>query len=163
ISVALDVDGDCLIYLQQSRDGFPQFGVVPAHRIGQRTNTDKLVTEGRFKGYRITDGVITNTNGRAIGYRILGDTPDDDYDITAQSAMLLFESPWSDQIRGISNFGSVLIDALNSADIDFFLQQGVKLDSAVGLLAYTQNGEADPSTLANPILAEDESPLTTPV
>ncbi len=162
LSVALDVDGEALVYLQTSRDGFPQMGVIPSHRIGQRGTGDKVL-DGRYKGNTIIDGVIVNANMRPIAYRILGDKPDDDYDISAQSAMLVFESVWADSIRGNSKFGSILVDALNTQDIDFFLQQGVKLDSAMGLLSYTQSGTADQSVVdSNPILAEDESVIGIP-
>ncbi len=161
LSVALDVDGEALVYLQISRDGFPQFGIIPSHRIGQRSSSD-LVTNGRYKGNQMIDGVILNSNMRPVAYRILGDKPEEDYDISAQSSMLVFESPWVDSVRGISKFGSVLLDALNTQDIDFFLQQGVKLDSAVGLLSYTQSGSADQSVVENSILAEDESTIPAP-
>jgi capsid protein len=155
ISINLDVDGECLIALVNSRDGFPLVQVIPSNRIGQRDVMQKTVESGRYKGNVIKDGIILNANNRAIAYRILGDTEDDDYDLPAQSALLLFEPKHPDQIRGISRFGSIIMDALNKADIDHYLQRAVKLYSSQGIQAYTADGSGDQAGVVNPITGED--------
>jgi capsid protein len=165
ISIALDIDGDCLLYLAQSRNGFPMVGVLPSHRIGSRNASD-LVKDGRYKGNKIQDGVILNPDARPIAYRVLGDTPEDDYDISAQSAMLLFETQWLDSNRGISNCAPCLLECINVADIDSNLQLGVKSASSINVLAYSNEGLIDDSNLTSPILGEDanalpQAPITT--
>ena len=36
-SIALDVDGDTGMFLTKTRDGLPKVGMLPSHRIGQRS------------------------------------------------------------------------------------------------------------------------------
>jgi hypothetical protein len=141
-SLALDVDGDSLMVLTKSRSGYPQIQIVPAHRIGNRWN-EKEVKSGKFAGYELVDGVIINEAGRPIGYRILGDKPEDDIDISAQSCQLLYEPEWSDQYRGISRIARPLNDFTDQSDIDEFLKRGVKLASSLGLIHSTEGGIPD--------------------
>jgi hypothetical protein len=161
LGCALDVDGEALIVLTSSRDGFPLIQIVAAHRIGQRRSQEKTVTVGRYKGAQIIDGVIVNGNGRPVAYRILGDTEDDDYDISAQSAMLLTEPSWSDQYRGIPRLARVVLDALDTQDIDYYLKRTVKIESSQGIFHTTIAGTPDTSA---PLvgLEEDTAPFVAP-
>lgn len=156
-SLALDVDGDNLLILTNSRDGFPLVQVVPSHRIGNRY-MDTEVKTGKYKGLQIIDGVIINGFGRPIAYRILGDTPDEDYDISAQSCQLLFEPEWSDQYRGISRVARPLTDFMDQQDIDEFLKRGVKLASSLGIIHSTESGT--PDTSANLVGVDDTDLIT---
>jgi hypothetical protein len=152
---SMDVDGDQLVILTTSRDGFPLLQFVAAHRIGQRDTVEKEVKSGRYRGLNINDGVITSSIGRPVAYRILGDSPEDDADISAQSSLLLCEPEWIDQTRGIPRIARTVLDNLDLQDIDFYLKRAVKLDSAQGILHYTPTGEPDNTT---PLLlnAEEE-------
>jgi hypothetical protein len=141
-SLALDVDGDSLMVLTKSRAGFPQIAIIPSHRVGTRGNA-KTVEDGKYFGYEIHDGVITNPDGRPVAYRILGDKPEDDYDVAAQSVQLLYEPEWSDQYRGVSRIARPSNDFTDQQDIDEFLKQGVKLASEQGLIIHNEAGEAD--------------------
>ncbi len=141
-SLALDIDGDTGLFFTTSRNGYPLVGLIPSHRIGQRNKMEKIVKNGRFMGYRIIDGVIVNDNGRNIGYRILGETEEDDYDISVQNFNLLFEPEWADQYRGISRLAKSLTDWADQQDINEFLKRGIKLASSVGLLSHTEQGDA---------------------
>jgi hypothetical protein len=134
------------------RQFFPQVQVVPAHRIGSRSGED-VVTDGKYKGLTIIDGVIINKTGRPIAYRILGDTKDDDYDLSAQSSQLLFEPEWCDQYRGISRVARPLADFMDQQDIDDFLKQGVKLASQLGIIHHTETGQ--PATDSNIVGLEE--------
>jgi len=146
LGCALDVDGDALLVLTASRDGFPLIQLVPAHRIGQRSMAEKEVKAGRYRGNAICDGVITNGLGRPIAYRILGDTPDEDQDLSAQSAMLLTEPTWADQIRGIPRIARTVLDLMDLQDLDVMLKRMVKNQSIISLIAKTRSGEADITT-----------------
>ena len=154
-SLALDVDGDSGLYFTLSRSGFPLVGLVASHRIGCR-NDETVVTSGRFEGYRILDGTIVNDNGRAIGYRILGDTPDDEYDVSTSNFNLLYEPEWCDQYRGISRIARSVMDWTDQEDIDEFLKRGVKLAASIGLISKTESGNAIDSG-ANIVGAEEDA------
>lgn len=143
-SLALDVDGDTAMALTSTREGFPQITLIASHRIGQRKN-EKLVEEGRFSGYRICDGVILNDNGRVIGYRILGDTEDDDLDVSSANLQLLIEPEWADQYRGISRVARSVTDWQSQDEINEFLLRGVKLASSIGLIHRNESGDGQDS------------------
>jgi len=155
-SLGIDVDGSSGLLLTTNRSGYPQVQLIPAHRIGCRGN-EQIVKEGKFAGYRIFDGVIVNDGGRPIAYRILGDTKDDDADISATSLQLLFEPEWSDQIQGISRIARSVLDWLDSQDIDEYTKRGVKIASSVGLIHTTETGQADVGT--NILGATEDSTL----
>lgn len=157
-SLQLDIDGDTGLYFTTTRSGYPQVGLVPSHRIGCRGN-EKEVKEGKFAGWPIIDGVIVN-GSRPIGYRILGDTPDEDYDISVQNFQLLFESEWCDQVRGISRVARGALDWTDQADINEFIKRGAKIASSIGLISKTDAGNAVDAG-ANIIGVDEDTPTET--
>jgi hypothetical protein len=132
-SLALDVDGDSGLFFSYSKSGFPQIGLIPSHRIGQR-NDEEIVSSGLFTGYKIYDGVIVNEKGRPIAYRILGEKVEDDKDISVFNMQLLYEPEWADQYRGISRVARSINDWTDKDDIDEFIKRHVKLVSSLGLI-----------------------------
>lgn len=146
-SIALDVDGDTGLLLTSATTGFPQVGLIPSHRIGQRNQFETIVKGGSYDGYKIQDGVITNSNGRPIAYRILGEKIDgsQDVDISANDLQLLFEPEWSDQQRGISRIARSIADWEDQNDINDFLLRQVKLASSIGLKHKTEDGTGNGS------------------
>jgi capsid protein len=84
LSVAIDRDGDAFVILSE-QGGLPAIQCVPAHRVGQRRDEPR-VTSGGYKGLRIRKGVIFNKAGRAVAYRVLGDTEAEDRDVSARLA-----------------------------------------------------------------------------
>lgn len=146
-SLSLDVDGDSGLLLTTTRSGFPQIQLIPSHRIAQRDDS-KTIAEGKFSGYDIADGVIYNDSGRAIGYRILGDTPDDDVDISSANLQLLYEPEWSDQAgHGISRIARSTLDWMDMQDVAEYTKRSLKIASAIGLLHTTETGTPDNSAL----------------
>jgi len=162
-SLGIDVDGDSGLLLTSTANGFPQVTLVPSHRIGQR-DTNNIVKSGKFEGYSINDGVITNDNGRAIAYRILGEKNDgsEDKDISAADLQLLFEPEWSDQQRGISRIARSISDWNDKNDIDDFLLRSVKLASSIGLKHKTEDGSGNGSGF-DPGVIEDTGALVSGV
>lgn len=143
-SLAIDIDGDSGLLLTSTRSGYPQIQLIPSHRIGQRNATDNIVKGGKFDGYQIHDGCILNDTGRAIGYRILGDKPEDDVDVSAASLQLLYEPEWCDQSgHGISRIARSTLDWLDTQDISEFQKRSIKLASTIGLIHLTESGEPD--------------------
>ncbi len=155
-SLALDIDGDTGLVLTKSTTGFPQVTLVPAHRIGQRSAAITTVLTGPLKDYTITDGVITNDNGRAIGYRVLGDKPDgsEDVDILSKNFQLLFEPEWADQQRGISRIARSITDWQDQSDINEFIIRGIKLATSIALKHKTESGDGNGSAF-DPGAVED--------
>lgn len=144
-SLSIDVDGDSALILTTSRSGYPQVMLVASHRIAQR-DSSKTVTTGKFAGYDIADGCIFNDVGRCIGYRILGDTVDDDVDISSANLQNLYEPEWSDQGgHGISRIARSTLDWLDSQDIAEYTKRGLKIASSIGLIHSTENGVPDTS------------------
>lgn len=154
-SLALDVDGDNLLVFTYSRGGFPQINIIPSHRIGCRG--EDIVATGRYAGNRMVQGVILNKNDRPIAYRILGDTAEEDYDVSAQAAQLLYESEWADQYRGISRLARGMTDLLDKQDIDEYLKQGVKAFVSTLMTIHTETGE--PLDMGS-IVGANEDPVT---
>lgn len=148
-SVAIDRDGDVGVYLTGTDSGYAQIQRVPAHRIGQRSEgdiEDGRITSGPYKGERIFKGVIVNSVGRAIGYRVLGDAEDgsEDVDIAAQSFFLLDEPEWHDEVRGLPSFAAGVAFVKSSLRSHEWEQQAQLMASAIGLMEYSEDGMADP-------------------
>lgn len=159
-SIALDVDGDSLLVLRKSRAGFPLVQIIASHRIRCRNN-ETIVKSGRYQGFEIIDGVIVNSDGSPIAYRILGDKPEEDYDISAQSCQLLYEPEWSDQYRGFSRISRPSGDFLDQQDIDELLKQGIKLGVTDGVIVHSESGQPDTSLLVG--ADEDDTSTTSQV
>lgn len=103
LSVSIDRDGDTFVLLTE-QGGIPAIQCIPAHRIGQRRD-EKRVESGGYKGLRIRKGVILNKAGRAVAYRVLGETEAEDEDVSARNLIQLFDPSYTDQSRGIPLFG----------------------------------------------------------
>ncbi len=99
--VAVDRDGDYFIYLTESESGYPLTQRISVNRVGQRGSYNQIVEKGRYKGMRISHGVILDKLKRAVAYRVLGDTPAEDEDIPADCIIPGMDPLWHDQIRGI--------------------------------------------------------------
>lgn len=142
-SIAIDRDGDCLTILTQAPSGFPMLQAIPWHQIGSRTQ-DERVLQGRYKGARISNGVILNRYGRAVAFSILGETPEDDTVVSAQSAMLSKDPRELDQVRGLSAFAPAIMDLRDLATLGDNIKAASKLASSLGLIIHNDSGMADP-------------------
>jgi len=161
-STALDVDGDTGLFLTSTKGGFPQVGLVPAHRIGQRNNAgETIVQSGPFKGYRINDGVIVNDDGRPLAYRILGEKAEDDLDIAAQNLQLLLDPEFCDQWRGINKIARVATDWENQDEINDYLLRGAKLASSIGLKFKNESGDGSSEGVSGLAGASEDTVIPT--
>ena len=100
--LAVAPDGGFFILLTASQEGWPLLQPIEAHRIGQRSQQGQTVEADSawtqvtqdtgevvyistpYVGLRITNGIITNRAGAEVAYRVLGETPDDDHDVSAR-------------------------------------------------------------------------------
>lgn len=103
-SVSALTDGDLLSVDRLSRDkSTALFQLIPSHAIG-RTLTE--IKDGRFIGYKMSSGIITNGFERPIGFNIMGDNPKEDVRISARDALLVGDFKRIDEIRGRPVFAS---------------------------------------------------------
>lgn len=146
-SINIDRDGDEGELLTETEDGYPQIQTVAAHRIGQRTANEKKVASGQYAGLNIDLGVITNRLGRAVAYRTLGETQEDDRDVSARDLILNFDPLYADQLRGFPIFSHALNDWRDADQSQYWEQLAQLIASSVGLIEHNETGDAnDPST-----------------
>jgi hypothetical protein len=144
-SVAIDRDGDCLTICTLSKNGFPQLQIVPWHQIGSRDADSATVKDGPYAGYRMENGVILNAAGRAIAYRILGETADQDRDISAQAAMMTCDRREIGQVRGISGLAPAILGLRSLKELGDDIRFASNAAAKISLIMETETGLADPS------------------
>ncbi len=162
-SIAIDREGEAFILLTETNEGgFPLMQVIPSFRIrsGHVHGTDE-VKEGDFKGARIHDGIISNSRGRAIAYRVytgddnrIGVASEDFDDIPAASMIHVFNPRYQEQGRGLPAFIHALDDlkhCLQSTE-DERRRQGIL--SGLGLTVTNESGGPD---LSDPSYDVDSS------
>jgi len=144
-SVAIDRDGDCLTVCTLSPSGFPQLQMVPWHQVGDRGATPEVLTEGKYKGLRIFNGVIVNAAGRPVAYRILGELPEDDRDISAQSAMLTCDRREIGQARGITGLAPAILGLQSLKELGDDIRLASNAAAKIALIMETESGVGDPN------------------
>jgi hypothetical protein len=142
-SVAIDRDGDFFVLLTKSESGYPMTQRIPAHRVGQRDQDKAIVETGTFKGAKISHGVIRNNYGRAIGFRVLGETPEEDTDVSSASMHQVFDPDWYDQSRGIPALSHALNDLRDMLQSQQWEQMAQLMLSSIGLIEYNEHGGPD--------------------
>jgi len=142
-SIALDRDGDIFWVKVKSADGFPKIQIVPAHRVGN-CGDYREVSEGRYKGYKINDGVIQFYNGKPAAYRVLtGADMSTYYDVDAANVIHIYDPDFADQSRGVPAFSHALMDisaTLASTEDERIRQQIV---SRLHLTVFNDTGGPD--------------------
>lgn len=154
-SVAVDRDGDFLIYLTEGEGGYPLTQRISCNRIGQRIGQSyagnsamgmsafSLVQDGLYKGARISHGVIRNNLNRPIAYRILGDTQADDKDIPANDCIHVFDPQWHDQVRGIPSGQAAIKMIYGSLTATEREQLNQNMRSSYAFVEYNDTGGPD--------------------
>jgi Phage portal protein, lambda family len=142
-SVTIDRDGDIGILFTETEDGYPQFQRVLGHRIGTGEDLQGIVREGPYQGLRINQGVIVNEHERPVAYRILGDTRDEDVDISARDFAFVFDPDSCDQVRGLPVLTHAVNDLLDLMVTQGFEKQASMLASSIGLVEYNESGTSE--------------------
>jgi capsid protein len=155
ISQGIDRDGEAYVLLTESAGKEPRIQTIPAHRIGQRNYSEKIVESGPYSGMRLCDGVILNPVGRAVAYRVLGDNKEgkDDQDISARDMIHVFDPDFSEQQRGLPAFTHALKDFLHCLQSTDYERIAQLMVSSIGLIEYNEMGGPDyddPGTTLNP-------------
>ena len=130
-------------------EGYPQIQCIGGHRIGSRGETE--VKSGPFTGRTITDGVITDEFGTVLGHRILGDLPTDDRDVSSSDLIphWIPDVALSEQVRGISWIGSVLIQSQDVKERRRLELAAMKLAASEGFLVENEDGQPELSRIVD--------------
>lgn len=142
ISNQIDVLGDVLTAFAINPDGIAQIELYPSTMVGSRDYGKTTVTTGRYQSATIDDGVITNRRGKPIAYRLLSDKAEDDYDVSARDAQLIYE-PSEISVRGISILAPGLLTALTTEEISAALTQMCHTEAKRQLIVSTESGNGD--------------------
>jgi len=146
-AISMHVDGDDAMLLTEDVDThFPKLQFIPSHRINTRmrtTNKADKITSGWASGATISQGIIYDRNMKVVGIRVLGDGDIQDTDIPMSGCQMMYDPVWQSQNRGIPPVSSEVMGGLDLQDIDVYLKRIVKRASSIGLLRYTENGQAD--------------------
>lgn len=159
-SVAIDRDGDCFWLLIKGDDGFPRVQLVPGHRCYDRNNGTR-VTEGKFTGYRIIDGVIYHRGGRPVAYRFnVGQDGEEAFeDIPAANVIHHFDPTHCEQGRGLPAFTHALESlkmSLLSTEDERIRQQII---SRLHLTVFNEHGAPDLDDPGTVLDNETDAPL----
>lgn len=141
--VAFDVDGDDVCVFAVDENGFPKLKFYPADCIGNRGfRNNQFIEGGPYDGARMCNGIVVDRDYRVLAVNVLGMNADDDELIPAYNCQLLYEPEWRSTARGIPRAAKACMDWFDVEDIDTFLKRGVKLDASIGLMHWTETGEA---------------------
>lgn len=152
------LDGDIGTLLTATESGYPQVQLIRGHRIGCR-DSETTVKGGTFNGFSIQDGVIKGRSGRVVGYRVLGDDPEQDQDISARSLILSFDPDFSDQDRGYSCLASSIEDFDDIRQVRSNEMTAQEIFSSQTLIETNELGGPDAATA---ILGEGAATTDTP-
>jgi len=141
-------DGEAFYLLTEWQTGFPAIQVIPCHRIGQRGYGVTKVQEGTYKGLDITEGVIRNRYGSPVAYRVLGETPDKDEDISARSLKHVFDCDYPEARRGYPAMTHGLNDGRDALQAHEWERLNMLARSSRTMIEWNETGAPDhnPST-----------------
>lgn len=148
LSTQTDVDGEVYVFLTESDAGWPQIQIIPATMIGQR-DAAKTVESGPYAGMDIVQGIIYNSKGGAVAYRVLGDKKENDVDYSARDLIQVFDPKTSDQVRGFPVFTHALLDLSDLRLIQGNEKMVSAICSTIGIIEHNEMGAPDPNDPAN--------------
>lgn len=147
---AFATDGAAFWVPTKSADGFPQLQIIEAHRIGQRDNTKNVVESGRFKGLRISSGIIYSKAGREVGYNVLGAKPDGSEDVQLDETEMwhVARPRWSSECRPLPEVAPAILDLWDVREMRESAKMQAIVNARLTLIESNQTGKADPSKSA---------------
>ncbi len=148
ISKQVDVDGETYVFLTESDSGWPQIQIIPATMIGQR-DSDMIVKEGPYAGLDLVQGIIYNSTGCAVAYRVMGKKKEDDVDYSAMDLIQVFDPSTSDQVRGFPVFTHALLDLSDLRMIQGNEKMVSAICSTIGIIEHNEMGAPDPNDPGN--------------
>jgi hypothetical protein len=144
-------DGDVGILLVRSPNnetGYPQFQIIPAHRV-RSDDTRKEITEpGEFQGKTLIDGCIVNEFGRVVGYQVTDDQGGNPVLISSYNMRMLFMPDYADQLRGYPKLATSAIhwqDWSDSRRMELIAQ---KIGASISIIETNPTGSAEDDPLS---------------
>jgi capsid protein len=134
-------DGDVgVLLVRLPESDYPQFQLIPAHRIRSETNAT-VVVGGVYDGATIVDGVILNEFGRPIAYQVTDDQGRNPVQYSARDLRLIYIPDYSDQVRGIPALASSAIHWQDWDDAQRFELMAQKKAASLTFLEHNETGE----------------------
>ncbi len=134
-----DIDGDFFILLTEGQGGFPKFQFLEAHKIGQRSQ-EEIVEGGPYDGALIRNGIIYNSVGRPMAYRVLGATEESDQDISADNMLHVANPSWFSEGRPFPTIAYSVLDWYDVKETREHEKTAQKANSAITILEETESG-----------------------
>jgi hypothetical protein len=147
---AFATDGDVFWVPTQSESGFPQLQLIEAHRVGQRDSSKTVVESGRFKGARISAGIIMDRVGREIGFNILGAAEDgsEDVQLSAAECWHVARPKWSSEGRPLPEIAPAILDLWDVREMREAAKMQAIVNARLTLIESNQTGKADTAKAA---------------
>jgi len=155
-----DIDGGAFEIFTKTEKGFPQSQFIEAHRVGSRgtsnvvgpddaytVTTDGQTIRGAYAGLRILNGIIYNSAGREVAYRVLGSTKEEDRDISARDMQHICEPVWFSEGRPFPTIACAILDWYDVKEAREFQRIKQKMNSAIMATESNEDGEAPPETV----------------
>jgi hypothetical protein len=144
-SITMDRDGDILLVLTETEDGYPQVQTVLAHRLVVGDVYESRIKTGPYSGLQIWNGVIVNDLDRPVAYRVqvgADSVLDESHyeDISARDSMLISDPDTPDQIRGLPALTHAIQDLLDLKSTVGFEKQASMLAASIGLIEENEQG-----------------------
>lgn len=144
-SVDLDVDGDVFILLTETKDGYPLIQLIESHAVGSR------FTGRKANGKNATEekGVIYDKKTkRVIGYRILGETEEQDKIVSARDMIRISEP--SGSVRGLPLVSAVIDTIYDLQHSQELLLTQHLIAASIAVIEKNDDGKAPQDVVLNP-------------
>lgn len=146
-SILLDRDGEVFILLTEHESGFPALQIIPSHRIRSGTTSynseGDIISEGRYKGARISDGIIFTKSGTVAAYRYQNDDKLTYTDIPVASMVHCYESDYPEARRGYPSITHGLNDIRDSMQSHEWERLNMLIRSSIALVETNESGIPD--------------------
>lgn len=147
-SVTIDRDGSAFILLTETKSGYPKIQCIPSHQIGQRDDA-KRVLEGAYKGLKIRKGIIMSKAGAPVAFRVLGETEDQDQDVSAEDMIHVYDPEYFEQSRGLPLFSHALNQFKDMADSTEKEMMAQLLLASIAFVEHNPYGGPDETNAVN--------------
>jgi capsid protein len=139
MSTAMDVDGEVFVLLTETAGGFPQYQVIPSHRIG-----NPMGTEGhKMRGGIIRDGIIYYPSGAPKEYGFLNENGMLVEWIPAANVIHLYDPEWQYQKRGLTALTHCINDCRDILQSVEWERLAMMQMSSISLVEYNEKGGPD--------------------
>ena len=104
-SISMDRDGEVFEYFTASPTGYPQIQQIPSHRIDSGGMADGILTNGKYSGYELYDGIVYFPNTSIpVAYCLCDVDGRFKQYIEKKFILHVFDRYWPEQRRGLPLF-----------------------------------------------------------